>query len=182
MDLRIIAATNQDLASQIQEKKFREDLYYRLNTITIEAPPLRERPDDVVLLAEHFARRFSKEFRRGSGTLAPEAKQKLKAYAWPGNVRELRNVIERAVLLGSSADITADDIAPGRSAGPKEERLLALPTKGIRLDEVERDLVMQALERTGGNQTRAGELLGLTRDQVHYRMEKYGLTKPEVAN
>ncbi|MBI3098731.1 MAG: sigma-54-dependent Fis family transcriptional regulator [Planctomycetes bacterium] len=183
VDVRVIAATNQNLEKLIEEKKFREDLYYRLNIITINAPPLRDRREDVPLLVEHFLRHFAREFRKPVRDITQDALQKLQAYEWPGNVRELKNVVERAVLLGSGAVISADDISPGRaSAAPEHDRrLLSLPYKGISFDDLEKDLVIQALERTGGNQTKAGELLGMTRDQIHYRMEKYKLLKSEAA-
>ncbi len=183
VDVRVIAATNRNLEKAIEEKRFREDLYYRLNVITIDVPPLRERREDIPLLAEHFLGRFAEDFRKGPLRLAPEAVRKLQAYDWPGNVRELRNVIERAVLLGSGPAVTEDDLVLGRSSPASEggRRLLPLPSKGIRFEDLERDLVIQALERTGGNQTRAGELLGMTRDQIHYRMEKFGLLKGDAS-
>jgi transcriptional regulator with GAF, ATPase, and Fis domain len=177
VDVRVIAATNRNLEKAIEEKRFREDLYYRLNVITIDVPPLRDRRDDIPLLVDHFFRHFLKEFRRGAADLSGEAVQKLTGYEWPGNVRELRNVLERAVLLGVGPLIGAEDIALGRvtAAPDRDRRLLSLPQKGIKFDDLEKDLVVQALERTGGNQTKAGELLGMTRDQIHYRMEKFGL-------
>jgi transcriptional regulator with GAF, ATPase, and Fis domain len=183
VDVRVIAATNRNLEKAIEEKRFREDLYYRLNVITIDVPPLRERREDIPLLAEHFLERFAEDFRKGPLRLAPEAVRKLQAYDWPGNVRELRNAIERAVLLGSGPAVTEEDIVLGRSlpAAGGGTRLLAIPAKGIRFEDLERDLVIQALERTGGNQTRAGELLGMTRDQIHYRMEKFGLLKGDAS-
>ncbi len=180
VDVRVIAATNRNLEKAIEEKRFREDLYYRLNIITIDVPSLRDRREDVPLLVDHFLKHFAKEFRKEVRDVSGEAMQKLMAHDWPGNVRELKNVIERAVLLGSGPVIGADDIAPGRMVATptgKDKRLLSLPQKGLSLDELEKDLVMQALDRTGRNQTKAGELLGMTRDQVHYRMEKYGLLK-----
>jgi DNA-binding NtrC family response regulator len=183
VDVRVIAATNRHLEKAIDEKRFREDLYYRLNIITIDVPPLRDRREDVPSLVEHFLQRFAQEFRKGSLDIAGDALSKLQSYEWPGNVRELRNVIERAVLLGSGPVITADDLALGRSAAAPErgQRLFSLPAKGVRFDELEKDIVIQALERTGGNQTKAGELLGMTRDQIHYRMEKFGLLKGSEA-
>ncbi len=180
INVRVIAATNQNLEKLIEDKRFREDLYYRLNIITIMAPALRERREDVPVLAEHFLRMFTREFRKEPQTLSPEALDKLLAHGWPGNVRELRNVLERAVLLSSGRTIGADEIALGRPTGSTElrTRLISLPPKGINLESVEKDLVLQALERAGGNQTKAGELLGMTRDQIHYRMEKFGIAKP----
>ncbi len=179
VDVRVIAATNRHLEKAIEEKHFREDLYYRLNIITVDVPSLRERREDVPKLVEHFLKRFSVEFRKPSIDISGEALAKLQGYDWPGNVRELRNVIERAVLLGGGPVLGADDIILGRSAPPAEvgKRLLSLPLKGVKLEELERDLVVQALERTGGNQTKAGDLLGMTRDQIHYRMEKFDLLR-----
>jgi DNA-binding NtrC family response regulator len=179
VDVRVIAATNRHLEKAIEEKRFREDLYYRLNVITIEVPPLRERREDVPLLVEHFLKHFAREFRKPVIDVSGEALQKLQGYDWPGNVRELKNAVERAVLLGSGSVVAADDVVLGRAAQAPErdKRLLSLPHKGIKLEELEKDLVVQALERTGGNQTKAGELLGMTRDQIHYRMEKFGLVK-----
>jgi DNA-binding NtrC family response regulator len=177
VDVRVIAATNRNLEKAIEEKRFREDLYYRLNVITIDVPSLRERRDDIPLLVDHFLKRFAHEFKKGVTDVSGEALLKLQGYDWPGNVRELKNVIERAVLLGSGTVVSAEDVILGRTAAAPErnQRLLSLPHKGIKFDELEKDLVIQALERTGGNQTKAGELLGMTRDQIHYRMEKFGL-------
>jgi DNA-binding NtrC family response regulator len=182
VDVRIIAATNRPLEKLIEEKKFREDLYYRLNIITVDILPLRERREDIPLLVDHFLKKFAVEFRKTVNDLSGEALRKLESYPWPGNVRELKNVIERAVLLGSGPVITADDVTLGRSvvaAPEKDKKLFSIPAKGFKFDELEKDIVLQALERTNGNQTKAGELLGMTRDQIHYRMEKFGLIKQE---
>jgi DNA-binding NtrC family response regulator len=179
VDVRIIAATNQDLEKTVREGKFREDLYYRLNVMRIEMPPLRVRGDDVVLLAQHYIKVFSQEFRRPVRKLTPAAERALLAYQWPGNVRELRNLIERAVLLAESDALEPADFetvhtvrAPVEAASGNE---IALPVDGLNLEEVERRLVTLALERTRGNQTRAAALLGLHRDQIRYRIEKFGL-------
>jgi len=184
VDVRIIAATNRPLEKLIEEKKFREDLYYRLNIITIDVLPLRERREDIPLLVDHFLKRFATEFRKPVNDIAGDALRKLESYEWPGNVRELKNVIERAVLLGSGPVIAADDLTLGRStvaAPEKDKKLFSIPAKGFKFDDLEKDIVLQALERTNGNQTKAGELLGMTRDQIHYRMEKFGLTKQDKA-
>ena len=184
VDVRIIAATNRPLEKLIEEKRFREDLYYRLNIITIDVPSLRERRQDIPLLVDHFLKRFSVEFRKNVTDVSGEALRKLEAYEWPGNVRELKNVIERAVLLGSGPVVAAEDLTMGRTmaaAPEKDKKMFSLPAKGFKFDELEKDIVLQALERTGWNQTRAGELLGMTRDQIHYRMEKFGLLKSERA-
>ena len=184
VDVRIIAATNRPLEKLIEEKKFREDLYYRLNIITIDVPPLRERRADIPLLVDHFLKRFASEFRKPVDDISSDGLRKLEGYEWPGNVRELKNVIERAVLLVSGPGVAADDLMLGRTAAATPERdkkLFSLPAKGFKFDDLEKDIVLQALERTGWNQTRAGELLGMTRDQIHYRMEKFGLLKNERA-
>jgi two-component system, NtrC family, response regulator AtoC len=182
VNVRVIAATNRNLEEAIASKTFREDLYYRLNVITIDIPSLRSRRGDIPALARHFAQRFAREFRKETPGFTLDAMDKLQRHDWPGNVRELRNVIERAVLLGAGAEVTAEDLVVGRFASAEggPGRLLVLGDEGIRFEELEKDLVRQALERTRGNQTRAGELLGMTRDQVHYRIEKFGL-RPDPA-
>ena len=179
VDVRVIAATNQDLEQTVRDGKFREDLYYRLNVLRIEVPPLRSRDRDVVLLAEHYIRVFSQEFRRPVRRLTPAAEQALLAYSWPGNVRELRNLIERAVLLAESESLEPADFEtvhtlrrPGDSAAGNG---IVLPEQGLDIEDVERRLVELALERTRGNQTKAAALLGLHRDQIRYRIEKFGL-------
>jgi len=186
VDVRVMAATNRRLEDQVRDGKFREDLYYRLNVLRIEMPPLRERGRDVILLAEHYVQLFSREFRRGVRSLSRAAETALLGYNWPGNVRELRNLIERAVLLSESATLEPADFETlhtmkaaeaGSNAVPSADILL--PAEGLKLDDVERRLVELALERTRGNQTRAAALLGLHRDQIRYRMEKYGLLKPQ---
>jgi transcriptional regulator with PAS, ATPase and Fis domain len=182
VDVRVVASTNRELERLIEEKKFREDLYYRLNTITIDVPPLRQRREDVAPLAEHFLSHFSREFRKQVAGISEPVLHRLESYDWPGNVRELRNVIERAVLLGLTPTISTDDILLGRLSSSREHgnRLLSIPPSGMRFDELERDLVVQALERTGGNKTKAAKLLGMTRDKIHYRIEKYGLLGPKA--
>jgi DNA-binding NtrC family response regulator len=181
VDVRVIAATNRKLEDQVRDGKFRDDLYYRLNVLRIEMPPLRARGTDVLLLARHFVQTFSREFRRRAVALSPAAEKALLAYGWPGNVRELRNLIERAVLLSESetlepADFESLHTVPAPAA---EVDGIQLPAAGLNLDDVEKKLVVLALERTRGNQTRAASLLGLHRDQIRYRMEKYGLLKPD---
>ncbi len=180
VNVRVIAATNQDLEKLIAEKKFREDLFYRLNVISIEAPHVRNRREDIPLLVEHFLGHFSREFKKAPRKVSDDAMARLTTYDWPGNVRELKNVIERAVLLGSESTLGVEDITLGRAGAQpgKGSRLMALPSQGIRFDDLEKDLVIQSLERAGGNQTKAGELLGMTRDQVRYRIEKFGLERP----
>jgi DNA-binding NtrC family response regulator len=183
VDVRVIAATNQDLEKTVRDGKFREDLYYRLNVLRIEMPPLRVRGRDIVLLAEHYIKLFSQEFRRPVRRLTPAAERALLAYSWPGNVRELRNLIERAVLLAESADLEPEDFetahALRRPGDGVHQDEIQLPAGGLNLDDVERRLVTLALERTRGNQTKAAALLGLHRDQIRYRIEKFGLKSPD---
>lgn len=176
VDVRVIAATNRNLEDDVRDGSFREDLFYRLNVLPIRLPPLRDRAEDVPVLARFFADGFNREFRKSVREIAPEAMEALQGYAWPGNVRELRNAVERAVLLGEDGRLTVDDFplhAPRGSASAE----VALPPGGTNLEAMERSLVAQALDRTGWNQTRAAALLGLNRDQIRYRIEKFGLAK-----
>lgn len=181
VDVRVIAATNQDLDKTIRDGKFREDLFYRLNVLRIEVPALRTRGRDIILLAEHYMREFSREFRRPARRLAPAAEAALLAYRWPGNVRELRNLMERAVLLAESDTLHAADFETvhtmREAAGAEGD--IAIPEGGLNIEDIERRLVVMALERTRGNQTRAAALLGLHRDQIRYRIEKFGLKTAE---
>jgi DNA-binding NtrC family response regulator len=179
VDVRVIAATNRDLDTLVREGKFRDDLYYRLNVLRVEMPPLRARADDVSMLARHFVDMFGREFNRPSTGLSEAADIALQAYDWPGNVRELRNVIERAVLLAERDELQPCDLdhlhrRRGNGAAASDGGFL-LPPGGVNLDEVERSLVVQALERSDGVQTRAAALLGLHRDQIRYRIEKFKL-------
>ncbi|MFQ5410811.1 MAG: sigma-54-dependent transcriptional regulator [Phycisphaerae bacterium] len=176
VDVRIIAATNQDVEKLIADGTFREDLYYRLNIIPIYLPPLRERGDDIKLITEYYVEVFSREFRRGSKNISSEAVRKLMGYAWPGNVRELRNAIERAILLCKAATIGPDDLVLGNIRGDGSPFSIELPPGGISIQTIEEQLVRKALAQTGNNQTQAAKLLHLSRDQLRYRMERYGLT------
>jgi transcriptional regulator with PAS, ATPase and Fis domain len=183
VDVRVIAATNRDLEDAMRKGAFREDLYYRLNVLPVVMPPLRERTGDVALLARYFLDTFNQEFRKSVTGLSPGALRLLEAHSWPGNVRELKNAVERAVLLAEGDELGADDflaLGPGADRGEGEGGF-RLPAGGLDIHEVERSLVEQALARTGGNQTRAGELLGLNRDQIRYRIEKFKLGKPGSA-
>ncbi|MEK6674137.1 MAG: sigma-54 dependent transcriptional regulator [Planctomycetota bacterium] len=177
VDVRVIAATNRDIEKAIEEGRFRNDLMFRLNVIPIYLPPLRERGDDIRILAQHFVAGFAKEFRRPITTVDPSTYKKLSAYPWPGNVRELRNVVERAVLLSKSETLTADDITLGRPDQTASDKTpgLALPQDGVNLQELENTLIRQALARVNNNQTKAAKLLHLSRDAFRYRLEKLGL-------
>jgi DNA-binding NtrC family response regulator len=182
-DVRIIAATNRDLVKALEAGQFRKDLYYRLKVFPVWLAPLRERPEDILPLARHFAERFSREMRRGPMDLDTEVQARLVRYAWPGNVRELRNALERACILASGAVLTAEHLPPElaepmRARREETRASVSLPPDGLRLEEVERGLVRQALESTGGNQVRAARLLGISRDALRNRMKKFGLLGP----
>jgi len=173
VDVRVIAATNRDLEEEVRAGKFREDLFYRLQVMPIVLPSLRSRRGDVAQLAKWYVEKYNQEFRKRVRGLTPETIAVLEHYGWPGNVRELRNVIARAMLLVERDWLTPEDF----SALPRGSRATTfkLPPEGLNLEEVERDLLLQALDRTDWNQTHAGRLLGINRDQVRYRIEKFGL-------
>ncbi|MGE5405440.1 MAG: sigma-54-dependent transcriptional regulator [Candidatus Saccharibacteria bacterium] len=182
IDVRVIAATNRDLAADVKSGRFREDLYYRLNVFPLAVPPLRERLQDIPQLAVFFVDRYSGEFGKGKIEIADEAMRLLSLYSWPGNVRELQNVIERAVILSTQQVILPEQLPIEilRSEVYAEKPGLAgdsvtLPENGLDLETVERSLLEQALEKASGNQTRAAKLLGISRHTLIYRMEKYGL-------
>ena len=182
VDARIIAATNRELPKLTASGQFRTDLYYRLKVFPLNLPTLRERLEDVLPLARHFIRRFSREMRRDAPELHPDTEARLREYQWPGNVRELRNLLERALILAAGNVILPDHLPPelGKSdklADPSADAAKAavsLPSEGLRLEEVERDLVRQALEATEFNQVRAARMLGISRDALRTRMKKFG--------
>ncbi len=184
VNVRIVAATNQPLEDLVNRKAFRSDLYFRLRTLTLSAPPLRERQEDILYLAQHFLELHSKRYRRDSLHLSTRAKQALRDHLWPGNVRELRNVLEQAVLLSTDGVIDTEllALAPGlqvanmpADTARSESFSTTLPPDGINLETLEQDLVSQALERTSWNVTQAARLLGLSRDTLRYRIEKFDL-------
>jgi len=188
LDVRVVAASNRDLKAESESGRFRLDLYYRLSVIQIDIPALRERGDDILLLAEHYIELLNERLRlrRRIRGLTPEVIKAFRRYAWPGNVRELRNVVERAMILEDSDLITPeylprDLVAQAGGATPSSAHtgglasggaMFVLPPAGISLDELETSLVRQAIERSSGNQTRAAELLGISRDQLRYRLKK----------
>ena len=181
VDVRIVAATNRDLEKEVEKHQFRTDLFFRLNVLPISMPPLRAHAEDIPLLVEYFIDSFNTEFRKRVLGATPAAYTLLQIYGWPGNVRELRNVIERAMLLSDGDRLDARDfsaMAKAVSAGNEFE----LPATGVDLEQLERSLLIQALRRCHGNQTRAGGLLGLNRDQIRYRIEKFGLTPLQEAH
>lgn len=178
VDVRIVAATNRDLERMVEEGRFRRDLYYRLAVVPLRVPPLRDRREDIPLLAEHFLRKMAERTERPNLRIPPEAFALFDRYDWPGNVRELENAIERLVVM-SREDLLSLDALPARIRGAEGEGGAAgrfrLPPAGIDLEEVEREFIRQALERHEGNRTKAARALGLTRNTLLYRMQKYGL-------
>jgi two-component system, NtrC family, response regulator AtoC len=176
VDVRVIAATNRDLEDAVSQGKFRADLYYRLNVMQVQLPPLREHGSDVPLLVSFYIDQFNREFRKQVRGASAEALELLRGYSWPGNVRELRNAVERAMLLADG-----EWLEPAHFPFAVSRRTTAgaydLPDEGVSLEQVERNLVIQALTRTGWNHTKAAALLGLNRDQIRYRIEKFGLEK-----
>ncbi|MEK6336287.1 MAG: sigma-54 dependent transcriptional regulator [Acidobacteriota bacterium] len=180
LDVRVIAASNRDLKSEGEAGRFRSDLFYRLSVIQIDIPPLRERGDDIRVLAEHYLSNFKSRLRKNIDSIAPEALATFCRYQWPGNVRELRNVIERAMILEDGDEITAkylprglsDESHGGRATSLNVADHIPLPADGVSLEDVEMSLVRQALERSAGNQTKAAGLLHISRDQLRYRMKK----------
>lgn len=180
LDAAVIAATNRNLRDEVKAGKFREDLYFRLNVIPIEIPPLRQRSSDIPLILDVLLERFNKELGRNVEGIAEDALKSLERYSWPGNVRELKNMIERIVILYADADIVRLEHLPPELRGNALNGARAgcpfeLPEEGVDLEAVERGLLSQALERTGGNQSQAARLLGISRYALRYRMEKYGL-------
>lgn len=177
VNVRIVAATNADLGAMVEAGTFREDLYYRLNVLPLHVPPLRERREDIPLLASHFAAGFAREFRRPPVTFTDSATKQLMAHNWPGNIRELRNVIERATLLATGTTIDLPDLQLRLANRPPkvDARTLRFPCT---LADAERFLLEQALQQADNNLTRAGEILDLSRDQVRNKLRKHGLERP----
>jgi len=181
VDVRVIAATNRNLQDEVKKGRFREDLFYRLNVLPVALPPLRARADDIPTLVEYFIDSYNAEFKKRVRGVSGEALRRLQTYAWPGNIRELRNAVERAMLLVEGDELTADQFPVASGAGARLTEGVDLPPSGIDLEQLERSLLVQALERSGWNQTRAGTLLGLNRDQIRYRIEKFKLERPAAS-
>ena len=194
INVRILAATNRDLGKEVQLNRFRSDLYFRLAVILLHLPPLRERGEDVILLAEHFLGRFSTKYGKHVRRMDGAARDRLLSYPWPGNVRELSHVIERAVLWSRDSILTVEHLSlmapgePGRTASTSDHAEAASAEKEARsetapqaswesadLTEVERSMIERAMQEAGGNQTRAAQRLGISRDTLRYRLKKFGL-------
>jgi DNA-binding NtrC family response regulator len=178
VDVRIVSATNRDLRKAMEEKTFRADLYYRIGVIPVLLPPLRDRRDDIIPLAEHFIAQFNCEFRKQVRGISRMAKKILVEYAWPGNIRELKNVIERAIILECEDRLLVENLPRdlvAKSVGDNSSPLnIQLPPEGLNIEDVERELIRQALEMAEGNQTQAAKLLQLGIDAFRYRMKKFG--------
>jgi len=179
VDVRIIAATNRDLIAEIQKGNFREDLYYRLNVITLKVPALRDRKDDIPLLAEHFLKMFTEKNNKSIKGFTPQAMDRLIRHHWPGNVREMMNMVESAVVLSGADYISERDLpllpveAP---AQPQEALSPDLPLDDLPLDQVERSTILKTLETSGGNKSEASRRLGITRVTLHKKLKKYGVS------
>jgi DNA-binding NtrC family response regulator len=185
VDVRIVSATNKDLLKAVEAKEFRNDLYYRLQVIPIFLPPLRERREDIVLIANHFIETYNREFNKRVRGISASAEKLLVDYHWPGNIRELKNVIERAIILGNEdtllpeylpLEITAKT-PPAPAAAPTSSTVFALPPEGVDIEEVEKELIRQALEVSDWNQSKAAKKLNLGIDAFRYRMKKFGYLK-----
>lgn len=176
IDVRVLAATNVDLRAALEQGTFREDLYYRLNVLPIDIPPLRERKEDIPFLAEHFVRKFSKDVDGRIDSISESAIQKLLQYHWPGNVRELENVIERSMVLSQGPVLDPEDIkmdnAPRRAQAAIDAQFLP---EGMTLDQFEQSIIREALNRANGNKSQAARLLGLTRNALRYRLAQMGI-------
>ena len=180
VDVRVVAATNRDLRAMVADGRFRDDLYYRINVLSIDVPPLRERREDIAVLIDYFLKKHTKNTSRLVRGLTPETKRMMNDYGWPGNVRQLESAIERAILLCEGDMITPDDLpsevqqeVKGTSAGA-----FKLPPEGISFEEVEKNLILQAMDQTDYNITKAAKLLGMTFRTLQYRLEKFGIKKP----
>jgi DNA-binding NtrC family response regulator len=182
VDVRLVAATNRDLPEMVSRGAFREDLYYRLNVVTIGMPPLRERKDDIIPLASWFVRRFGGELKKKLEGFDPDAQKMLMRYNWPGNIRELENAVERAALLAEGATIKADDLRLGEvaSAGPGETAAaVKIPPSGIALEEIERQALVEALKMSNWVQKDAAELLSISPRVMNYKIKTLGIDMPK---
>ncbi len=174
-DVRVIAATNQDLRAALEQGTFREDLYYRLNVVPMNIPPLRDRRQDIAFLAHHFLKKLAPEAGSRVESITDAAIAKLEAYHWPGNVRELENVIERGLVMASGDKLDAADIKLENAPRPRAQSDNNFLPEGLTLDQYEQDIIREALRRAAGNKSQAARLLGLTRNALRYRLTQMGL-------
>ncbi len=181
IDVRVVAATNRDLRGMVADGRFRDDLYYRLNVLSVDVPTLRERREDIPVLIDYFLKKHTRNTSRLIRGLDTDARRVMEDYAWPGNVRQLESAIERAILLCEGDLITVDDLPleVRAESRPAAESQFKLPTEGIDFEDVERHLIMQAMERTDYNITKAAKLLGLTFRTLQYRLDKFGIKRAD---
>ena len=180
VDVRVLAATNRDLQKEIEESRFREDLYYRLNVVSLHVPPLRERREDIPLLAQHFLVSFAEKNRKRIKGFTPLAMDLMVRHPWPGNVRELMNAVERGVVLSRGDYVTEEDLPMAlREAAEEEEtdgeELPVMAAGDLPLDEVEKATIIRTLEASGNNKSEAARRLGITRRTLHKKLKKYGM-------
>src|SRR5213595_2346861 len=182
VDVHVIAATNRDLRAMVSDGRFRDDLYYRINVLSVDVPPLRERRDDIPVLIDYFLKKHTRNTSRLVRGLTPETRRLMQNYSWPGNVRQLESAIERAILLCEGDEITVEDLPleVRQDAKPAAEGAFKLPPEGINFEDVERNLIIQAMEQTDYNITKSAKLLGLTFRTLQYRLEKFGIKRPEA--
>ncbi len=181
VDVRVVAATNRDLLKMTQDGSFREDLYYRLNVLSLEIPPLRERRSDIPVLVEYFLKKHTRDSKR-SISIDKDARKIFENYSYPGNVRQLESALERAILLCENNTIAPDDLPPEMLQGTtyaSADELFKLPAEGVNFEDVERSLITQAMERTDNNITKSAKLLGLTFRTLQYRLEKFGIKRDD---
>src|SRR5262244_1065228 len=184
VDVRVVAATNRDLRAMVGDGRFRDDLYYRINVLSIDVPPLRERREDIPVLIDFFLKKHTKNASMAVTGLTSETKKLMNEYSWPGNVRQLESAIERAILLSEGELIMPEDLPTEvrQEVGPAADGAFKLPAEGINFEDVERNLITQAMEQTDYNITKAAKLLGLTFRTLQYRLEKFGIKKTDGDN
>jgi transcriptional regulator with PAS, ATPase and Fis domain len=175
IDVRVIAATNQDLRAALEQGTFREDLYYRLNVVPINIPPLRERKQDIPFLAAHFVKKLAPDSGGRVESITDAAVEKLLSYHWPGNVRELENVIERSLVMCAGTQLDAADIKLESAPRPRPQNETHFLPEGLSLDQYEQEIIREALRRADGNKSQAARILGLTRNALRYRLTQMGL-------
>ena len=183
VDVQVVASTNRDLEQTVREGKFREDLFYRLSVIPVQIPPLRERREDIPLLVDHFIQRYNSQFRKNVTGVTPEGLKLLTNYSWPGNIRELKNAIERAMILVDRDRIDVDQlpiriaepVSGGLGNRPNQNHPVSLPPEGAGLDDIEKEVIQQALQHANGNKTMASKLLKISRDTLRYKVKKHNL-------
>jgi DNA-binding NtrC family response regulator len=181
IDVRVVAATNRDLLVMVKDGRFRDDLYYRINVLSIDIPPLRERREDIPVLINFFLKKHTRNTSRLIRGLTPEARLVMLEYGWPGNVRQLESALERAILLAEADLITVEDLPleVRQEVRPATEGAFKLPPEGISFEDFERNLILQAMDRTDYNITKAAKLLGLTFRTLQYRLEKFGIKRAD---